>query len=194
MQLRLSPNQLSDLLSGRVVETTHHGPKGPARGGSYPILMQERTEVRAVVAMSKLRPRCKRIWVVNLVLDSADAPLLLNAESAGGVITPLSEDHSANEPLAHGYRSDSSNGILDAGEGIPHADVETFEESQVAARRFASERVDELAKRRARSLSNRVKNALMQARAHEPSNSEALVEGLECWLDEAEQAVREVAQ
>lgn len=152
--------------------------------------LQEPTNVRAVVAGSKLRPGCLRVWTLTVVLDRTEAPLLLNAESKGGVIVQLSDDHTESEPVAHGYVDTPSRRVLDAGDAVPHEEVQTFAESQAAARRFAADKVDKLAKRRAKSLSNRVHDALMKARAH---GAEPNIEALETWIEACEEAVREAA-
>lgn len=187
--IRLTPDQLAVLLANGAVETTFRGQRCPARGESYPVLLQEPTEVRAIVTGSSLRPRSKRVWTLSVVLDNADAPLLLNAESGGGVIVPLSTG-AADTALAHGYIDTPGSKVLDAGEAVPHEDVVTSSQSQEAARKYAAETVDVLAKRRARSLSNRVHNALMQARAH---GADPDAEALEEWVERCEEAAKRAA-
>ena len=189
-RIRLGQDKVAALLAGEAVEATFRGPKCPARGGSYPVTLQEPTKVRAVVAGSKLRPGCLRVWTLTIVLDRTEAPLLLNAESKGGVIVQLSDDHSESEPAAHGYVDTPGRRVLDAGDAVPHGDVETFAESQAAARRFAADKVDKLAKRRAKSLGNRVQDALMKARAH---GADPNIEALETWLKGCEDAAKEAA-
>lgn len=186
----MTPDQLAALLAGNPVETIFRGPRCPARGESYPVMMQEPTDVRAIVTGSKLRPRCKRAWTLGAVVDRSEPVFLLNAESKGGVIVPLDGKRSEDEPQAHGYVDHPGVQVLDAGAAVDPQLVETFAESQRAAARFAAEKVDKLAKRRARSLSNRVHNALMQARVH---GVEPDVEALEGWLESVEQAAREAA-
>lgn len=188
--IRLKPDEITRLLAGQPIEAEFRGPKCPASGESYPVMMQEPAKVRAVVAGAKLRPGCLRVWTLSVVLDRSEAPLLLNAESGGGVISPLSEDRSEAEAAAHGYLDTPSRAVLDAGDGVPHEEVETYAESQAAARRFATQRVDDLYKRRARSLTNRVQNALLQARAH---GVDADLDALEAWIEGCDKAVREAA-
>lgn len=189
-RIRLTSDRVAGLLAGQPVEATFRGPKCPARGESYPVTLQEPTEVRAVVAGSKLRPGCLRVWTLTVVLDQTEAPMLLNAESAGGVIVPLSESRAESEPAAHGYIDTPGRRALDAGDGVPHDDVEAFPQSQEAARRWAADKVDKLAKRRAKSLGNRVQDALMQARAH---GVDPDIGVLEEWIKGCEAAVREAA-
>jgi hypothetical protein len=187
--IRLSADAIASLLAGEVVETTFRGPRCPARGGSYPVLLQETTRLHVVVTGSKLRPHCKRVWTLSAVLDRAQAPLLLNAESAGGVITPLTNG-SESAPAAHGYLDNPGSAVLDAGEAVPHRDVETSTKSQAAAIRHATSKVDSIQKRRARSLGKRVEDALLKARAH---GADPDVEQLEGWLESLEADVEKAA-
>lgn len=188
--IRLKPDEITRLLEGQPIEAEFRGPKCPTRGESYPVMMQEAAKVRAVIAGAKLRPGCLRIWTLSVVLDRAEAPMLLNAESAGGVIVPLGEERSESEAAAHGYLDTPSAAVLDAGDAVPHEDVETYAESQAAAQRFAASKVDKFTKRRSRSLVNRVENVLLQAQAHGVDSD---TEALEAWIEAHEAALKEAA-
>lgn len=190
-RIRIDSFALTSLLAGRPVSTTQRGSL-PRRGESYPVTLQEPTDVRAVVLGSKLQPRAQRVWTLDLILDRTDTSLLLNAESGGGSITPLAENRSASEPAAHGYVDSPGPNVLDAGDAVPHADVETFASSREAAHNFATEKINELSRRRARSLSNRVRDSLMQATAKGVDVGPALV-AIEEQLKLLKLAAREAA-
>jgi hypothetical protein len=189
-QIRLAPDRLAQLLAGNEVETTFRGPKCPELGESYPVTLQEPTRIRVVVAGSKLRPKCLRIWTLRVELDDTEPPLLLNAESKGGVIIPLSDKREETETAAHGYVSTPGRHVLDAGEGVDPDLVEMASKSQESTRRFAKEQVHKLAKRRARALTNRVHDVLMQAQAH---GVDPDIEGLEAWIEQHANKVKEAA-
>ncbi|HET9199233.1 MAG TPA: hypothetical protein VFN92_13385 [Solirubrobacterales bacterium] len=189
-RIRLSPDDVAELLAGRTVSAPFQGPTCPAKGESYPVTLQQPLEVRAVVTGSALLPRSKRKWMLTVELDRSEPDLLLNAESAGGVIVPMSGRGRETDPVAHGYVSNPGPNVLEAGAAVAHHDVETFSASQEAARRFAGEKVDVIFKRRAKSMSNRVHNALMQARAHGVTPD---MDALEQWTKGLEEQAKEAA-
>jgi hypothetical protein len=190
-RVRLDSDQLRQLLAGEPVRAEHRGSKLPERGEPIPAVLHEETGVRAIVMRSQLRRRAKRIWLLDLVLDRSAAPMLLAAESQAAV-TPLGVTHDEISAEAHGYTENEALALDDAGEAIPYGDIVDTAESQQAAMRFAGERIDELARRRARSLGARTRDALLQARAHgvDPSAAVAVIEE---QLRELEKAARSAA-
>jgi hypothetical protein len=189
--IRVDSNKLSALLTGKPVEVEYRGPTAPLRAESHPVALHELTDVRVFVTHSRLKPKKKRIWLLDLILDRQAAPLLLNAESAGGVITPLGESRSEDSPEAHGY-SEKPSAVLDAGEAMPTDEIASYEASKMAAHRFASEQVDQLSKRRAKTLGNRVRETLMRARAQGLDPTE-YIDAIEEQLAALDLEVREAA-
>lgn len=169
-RIRLTSDKIAALLKDRPVETVQRGSL-PRRGESYPVTLQEDTELRVIVADSKLLPRTQNAWNVTVVVDRSEPQMLLNAESGGGIITPLGESRAENEPEAHGY-SENPSSALDAGAGVPHADVMDTAESRAAAERWADSRVSQIAHRRAKSLAKRLEGVLVQATVHGADVSE----------------------
>lgn len=210
--IRVDHDTLTALLSGKAVEITHRSTSSFFRGDSVPVTLHEDTGVRILLTSVKVEPRRRPIvkpgdsrpasrkgrpskqtetFVLTAVLDSSPPATTLGAESGvGAAVAPLGQTHDESSPEAHGYvdHEETRSSLEDAGEGPDSDEVASFALSQRHARQYAAEKVDTLSRRRAKSMGNRVREALMQATAHGVDQAEAVaaIEGaIEHLLDES---------
>lgn len=156
--------------------------------------------MRAMVVNSQLLKagrtrRSPSTYHLEIVLDRAAPALLLRAESGlrgREGIEPLGESRSADEPEAHGYTDNPNLALAGEGEAPDPDEVVSFAASQEAAREFAAQKVDVIARQRAKTMGNRVREALMQARAH-GVDARPHIEAIDAQLRALHEEVRRAA-
>lgn len=194
--IRVNHDTLAAILAGRPVQIEHRSTSSFFPGQSVPVELYDPTGVRIVLTDVKIAPRRRPIvkpgdsgpkrtprgkqtetFQITAVLDTAPPAMTLAAESgAGAAVTPLGATHDPESPEAHGYvdRAEGATALDDAGEKPDAGDVASSAISQAHKRRFAAEKVDVLAKRRAKSMGRRVQEALTQATAHGVDQEDAV--------------------